>query len=105
MPRPYPLRTRVIGVNSHDDIFDDRERFVDGVIYHLEYRNGADRCVIRVADIIHTGRLRASSPFQDFDAMESRQIRHQRFSRSFNLGLIRYFRLFTVSIFQFSSDI
>lgn len=71
----------VIGVNSHDDIFTvTRERFVDSVIYHLEYHVVQTGAVIRVADIHTRALTHRIQPFQDFDTGGVIRIRHQRFS-------------------------
>ncbi len=49
----HPLRTRVIGVNSHDDIFTSEPAGASSIAlsYHLEYHVVQTGAVIRVLDI------------------------------------------------------
>ena len=74
-------RDRVVGVNGDDNFFTvTRERFVDSVIYHLEYHVVQTGAVIRVADIHTRALTHRIQPFQDFDTGGVIRIRHQRFS-------------------------
>lgn len=71
----------VIGMNGDDNVFTvTRERFVDSVIYHLEYHVVQTGAVIRVADIHTRALTHRIQPFQDFDTGGVIRIRHQRFS-------------------------
>ncbi len=74
-------RHGVVRVNRYHDIFTvTRERFVDSVIYHLEYHVVQTGAVIRVADIHTRALTHRIQPFQDFDTGGVIRIRHQRFS-------------------------
>ncbi|CCJ95496.1 hypothetical protein BN131_3169 [Cronobacter malonaticus 681] len=74
-------RDGVVGMDGHDDIFTvTRERFVDSVIYHLEYHVVQTGAVIRIADIHTRALTHRIQPFQDFDTGGVIRIRHQRFS-------------------------
>ena len=71
----------VVSVNRYHNIFTvTRERFVDSVIYHLEYHVVQTGAVIRVADIHTRALTHRIQPFQDFDTGGVIRIRHQRFS-------------------------
>ncbi len=70
-----------------------RERFVDSVIYHLEYHVVQTGAVIRVADIHTRALTHRIQPFQDFDTGGVIEF-DINVSRSFILGLICYFTLF-----------
>ncbi|MPM71444.1 hypothetical protein SDC9_118409 [bioreactor metagenome] len=71
----------VVSVNRYHDIFTvTRERFVDSVIYHLEYHVVQTGAVIRVADIHTRALTHRIQSFQDFDTGGVIRIRHQRFS-------------------------
>ncbi|SAF80386.1 Uncharacterised protein [Enterobacter cloacae] len=65
---------------DHDVFTVTRERFVDSVIYHLEYHVVQTGAVIRVADIHTRALTHRIQPFQDFDTGGVIRIRHQRFS-------------------------
>ncbi len=64
---------------------------------------GADRCRHPCRRYTYPGAYAPIQPFQDFDTGGVIRIRHQR-SRSFILGLIRYFTLFHGKHLEFSSD-
>ena len=71
----------VIRMDGDHDVFTvTRERFVDSVIYHLEYHVVQTGAVIRVADIHTRALTHRIQPFQDFDTGGVIRIRHQRFS-------------------------
>lgn len=71
----------VVRMDRHHDVFTvTRERFVDSVIYHLEYHVVQTGAVIRVADIHTRALTHRIQPFQDFDTGGVIRIRHQRFS-------------------------
>ena len=74
-------RDRVVRMDRDHDVFTvTRERFVDSVIYHLEYHVVQTGAVIRVADIHTRALTHRIQPFQDFDTGGVIRIRHQRFS-------------------------
>ncbi|VAU68637.1 Uncharacterised protein [Klebsiella pneumoniae] len=71
----------VVRMDRDHDVFTvTRERFVDSVIYHLEYHVVQTGAVIRVADIHTRALTHRIQPFQDFDTGGVIRIRHQRFS-------------------------
>lgn len=71
----------VVRMDRDHDVFTvTRERFVDSVIYHLEYHVVQTGAVIRVADIHTRALTHRIQSFQDFDTGGVIRIRHQRFS-------------------------